>query len=74
MSGSGSAPQCTNHQWRKNIGGNHLGGMIPCFDGRVGPGLEVLAQFTRSYNLTTALAPLTLRVWLTICLWAALLV
>jgi hypothetical protein len=32
------------------------------------------AQFTRSYNLTTALAPFTLRVWLTICLWAALFV
>jgi hypothetical protein len=32
------------------------------------------AQFTRSYSLTTALAPFTLRVWLTICLWAALFV
>ena len=34
---------------------------------------NTLAQFTRSYSLTTALAPFTLRVWLTICLWAALL-
>ena len=32
------------------------------------------AQFTRSYSLTTALAPFTLRVWLTICLWAELFV
>jgi len=30
------------------------------------------AQFTRSYSLTTALAPFTPRVWLTICLCAAL--
>ena len=30
------------------------------------------AQFTRSYSLTTALAPFTPRVWLTICLCAGL--
>ena len=30
------------------------------------------AQFTRSYSFTIALAPFTLRVWLTICLCAAL--
>jgi hypothetical protein len=36
--------------------------------------LDRPAQFTKSYSLTIALAPFTLRVWPTICLWAALLV
>jgi hypothetical protein len=41
---------------------------------RTSPPASIGAQFTRSYSLTTALAPFTLRVWLTICLWAALFV
>jgi hypothetical protein len=41
---------------------------------RTFPPASIDAQFTRSYSLTTALAPFTLRVWLTICLWAALFV
>ena len=47
---------------------------MPCVLLRTFPPASIDAQFTRSYSLTTALAPFTLRVWLTICLWAALFV
>jgi hypothetical protein len=48
--------------------------MLSCALWRKSPPASIDAQFTKSYSLTTALPPFTLRVWLTICLWAALLV
>jgi hypothetical protein len=67
-------PPCTRPSNLNNSLTINFDAMLSCALWRKSPPASIDAQFTKSYSLTTALAPFTLRVWLTICLWAALLV